>query len=88
MPYHLSMRQLQAHKFIIQSVQSVLFSAAVLFKTKLARQACLCVLARLSSDFSFATLTSSKVSSAKRLTTTGDKIETLSSNDKYFEKHP
>ena len=75
MPYHLSMRQLQARKVIIQSVQSVLFCAAVLLKTKLARQACLCVLARHARDFSFATLTSSKVSRAKRLTTTGD--ETL-----------
>ena len=67
MPYHLSMRQLII-KVIIQSVQSALFCAAVLFKTKLVR-----VLARLSRDFSFATLTSSKVSRAKRLTTTGDK---------------
>ena len=73
MPYHLSMRQLQAHKVSIQSVQSVLFCAAVLFKTKLARQACICVLARLSRDFSFASLTSDNVSGAKRLTTTGDK---------------
>ena len=46
------------------------------------------VLARLSRDFSFATLISSKVSSAKRLTTTGDKIETLLSNENYFETYP
>ena len=87
MPYHLSMRQLII-KVIIQSVQSALFCAAVLFKTKLVRQTGLRVLARLSRDFSFATLTSSKVSSAKRLTTIGDKIETLSSNEKYFETYP
>ena len=87
MPYHLSMRQLII-KVIIQSVPSALFCAAVLFKTKLVRQTGLRVLARLSRDFSFATLTSSKVSRAKRLTTIGDKIETLSSNEKYFETYP
>ena len=87
MPYHLSMGQLII-KVIIQSVQSALFCAAVLFKTKLVRQTSLRVLAGLSRDLSFATLTSSKVSSAKRLTTIGDKIETLSSNEKYFETYP
>ena len=87
MPYHLYMGQLII-KVIIQSVQSALFCAAVLFKTKLVRQTSLRVLAGLSRDLSFATLTSSKVSSAKRLTTIGDKIETLSSNEKYFETYP
>ena len=87
MPYHLYMGQLII-KVIIQSVQSALFCAAVLFKTKLVRQTSLRVLAGLSRDLSFATLTSNKVSSAKRLTTIGDKIETLSSNEKYFETYP
>ena len=82
MPYHLYMGQLII-KVIIQSVQSALFCAAVLV-----RQTSLRVLAGLSRDLSFATLTSSKVSSAKRLTTIGDKIETLSSNEQYFETYP